>query len=67
MTLREEADQIIQKSIQAVLPDEAVARALSGRTFLQERFTWLPSARRGGRWVKQRPGFWATDWKPVWL
>lgn len=33
MTLREEADQIIQKSIQAVLPDEAVAKALQGRTF----------------------------------
>lgn len=32
MTLREEADQIIQKSIQAVLPDEAVAKALQGRT-----------------------------------
>ena len=33
MTLREEADQIIQKSIQAVLPDEAVKRALRGRKF----------------------------------
>lgn len=33
MTLREEADQIIQKSIQAVLPDEAVKRALWGRKF----------------------------------
>lgn len=31
MTLREEANQIIQKSIQAVLPDEAVAKALQGR------------------------------------
>lgn len=35
MTLREEADQIIQKSIQAVLPDEAVAKALRGRSFGQ--------------------------------
>lgn len=35
MTLREEADQIIQKSIQAVLPDEAVARVLQGRNFGQ--------------------------------
>lgn len=33
MTLREEADQIIQESIKAVLPDEAVAKALQGRTF----------------------------------
>lgn len=35
MTLREEAEQIIQKSIQAVLPDEAVAKALQGRSFGQ--------------------------------
>ena len=35
MTLREEADQIVQKSIQAVLPDEAVAKALQGRSFGQ--------------------------------
>jgi len=33
MRLREEADQIIKRSIQAVLPDEAVAKALQGREF----------------------------------
>lgn len=33
MTLREEADWIVQKAIQAVLPDEAVKRALTGRDF----------------------------------
>ncbi len=33
MRLREEADQIIKRSIQAVLPDEAVAKALKGRDF----------------------------------
>lgn len=33
MTLREEAEQIIQEAIREVLPDEAVRRALCGREF----------------------------------
>ena len=33
MKLRNDADQIIKKSIQKVLPDEAVFRALRGKTF----------------------------------
>lgn len=33
MSLREDADQIIKKSIRAVLPDEAVAKALQGKEF----------------------------------
>ncbi len=33
MTLRQDADRIIEKSIQAVLPDEAVAKALKGKDF----------------------------------
>lgn len=33
MRLREEADQIIGKAIRAVMPDEAVAKALKGRDF----------------------------------
>lgn len=33
MTLREEADYIIRESIRNVLPDEAVAQALEGKTF----------------------------------
>lgn len=33
MTLREEAEQIVRKSIRAVLPDEAVRKALTGRKF----------------------------------
>ena len=32
-TLRQDAETIIRRSIQAVLPDEAVIRALQGRTF----------------------------------
>lgn len=33
MNLREDADRIIRESIQKVLPDEAVSRALTGRQF----------------------------------
>ena len=32
-SLRSDANTIIERSIQAVLPDEAVRRALSGRKF----------------------------------
>ena len=32
-SLRSDANTIIERSIQAVLPDEAVRRALSGRAF----------------------------------
>lgn len=35
MNLREDADEIIRESIQKVLPDEAVARALRGKQFDQ--------------------------------
>ena len=31
--LRADADEIIRRSLQAVLPDEAVRRALSGKEF----------------------------------
>lgn len=37
MRLREDADQIIKLSIQAVLPDEAVAKALQGKDFGDEK------------------------------
>lgn len=47
MTLREEADQIIQKSIQAVLPDEAVAKALQGRTFGPGRVYMVAAGKAG--------------------
>lgn len=33
MSLRQDADEIIQASIQAVLPDEAVTKALKGKSF----------------------------------
>lgn len=47
MTLREEADQIIQKSIRAVLPDEAVAKALQGRTFGPGRIYMVAAGKAG--------------------
>lgn len=47
MTLREEADQIIRKSIQAVLPDEAVAKALQGRVFGPGRIYMVAAGKAG--------------------
>lgn len=47
MTLREEADQIVQKSIQAVLPDEAVAKALQGRVFGSGRIYMVAAGKAG--------------------
>lgn len=47
MTLREEADQIIQKSIRAVLPDEAVARALRGRDFGRGKIYMIAAGKAG--------------------
>lgn len=52
MTLREEADQIIQKSIQAVLPDEAVAKALQGRTFGQGKIYLAAVGKAGWQMAK---------------
>lgn len=49
-TLRQTADQIISASIQAVLPDEAVRRAL--KDFRPEGRVFLVAARKSGhgRW-----------------
>lgn len=47
MRLREEADQIIKKSIQAVLPDEAVAKALKGREFGQGKIYMVAVGKAG--------------------
>ena len=47
MGLREEADQIIKKSIQAVLPDEAVAKALKGREFGQGKIYMVAVGKAG--------------------
>lgn len=47
MTLREEADQIIQQAIGAVLPDEAVAKALQGRIFGPGRIYMVAAGKAG--------------------
>ncbi len=47
MRLREEADQIIKKSIQAVLPDEAVAKALKGKEFGQGKIYMVAVGKAG--------------------
>lgn len=47
MGLRGEADQIIKKSIQAVLPDEAVAKALRGKEFGQGKIYMVAVGKAG--------------------
>lgn len=47
MTLREDAEQIIRKSIQAVLPDEAVQRALRGRKFGRGKIYMVAAGKAG--------------------
>lgn len=47
MGLREDADWIIQKSIQAVLPDEAVAKALKGKEFGQGKIYMVAVGKAG--------------------
>ena len=52
MTLREDAEQIIRKSIQAVLPDEAVRKALAGRKFGQRRLYMVAAGKAGWQMAK---------------
>lgn len=47
MRLREEADQIIRKSIQEVLPDEAVSKALKGKNFSQGKIYMVAVGKAG--------------------
>lgn len=47
MGLREDVDRIIEKSIQAVLPDEAVAKALKGREFGQGKIYMVAVGKAG--------------------
>lgn len=47
MRLREEADQIIRKSIQAVLPDEAVLKALKGKNYSQGKIYMVAVGKAG--------------------
>lgn len=47
MRLREDAEQIIKLSIQAVLPDEAVAKALQGREFGDGKIYMVAAGKAG--------------------
>ena len=52
MTLREDAEQIIRKSIRAVLPDEAVRKALEGRKFGQGKLYMVAAGKAGWQMAK---------------
>ncbi len=52
MTLREDADQIIRKSIQAVLPVEAVRKALEGRKFGSGKLYMVAAGKAGWQMAK---------------
>lgn len=52
MTLREEAERIIGKAIQAVLPDEAVRKALEGRKFGQGKLYMVAAGKAGWQMAK---------------
>ncbi|MDE6406463.1 MAG: glycerate kinase [Lachnospiraceae bacterium] len=47
MTLREDAEQIVRKSIQAVLPDEAVRKALTGKRFGRGKIYMVAAGKAG--------------------
>ncbi|MDO4620305.1 MAG: DUF4147 domain-containing protein [Lachnospiraceae bacterium] len=52
MTLREEADKIIEKSIHAVLPDTAVTRALENKEFGEGRLVLVSIGKAGWQMAK---------------
>ncbi|MDE7359310.1 MAG: DUF4147 domain-containing protein [Lachnospiraceae bacterium] len=47
MTLREDAEQIVRKSIQEVLPDEAVRKALTGKRFGRGKLYMVAAGKAG--------------------
>lgn len=52
MTLREDVEQIVKKSIQAVLPDEAVRKALTGRKFGRGKLYMVSVGKAGWQMAK---------------
>lgn len=52
MTLREDAEQIIRKSVRAVLPDEAVRKALEGRKLGQGKLYMVAAGKAGWQMAK---------------
>ena len=65
-TLRQDADRIIQAAIAAALPDQAVKKALGGRSFDQGRVRLVAAARRRGRWPEPPPSCWVSASRPAW-
>lgn len=52
MTLREDVEQIVKKSIRAVLPDEAVRKALTGRKFGRGKLYMVSVGKAGWQMAK---------------
>ena len=48
MDLRKDADRIISDALRKVMPDEAVARALSGKGFGRGRVYLVAAGKAGG-------------------
>lgn len=65
MKIREDAARIIDASIRAVLPDEAVARALKGLRPRPAGWSWSRWARQPGRWRRPLPTVWAARCRTV--
>ena len=63
--LRKDAQQILASSLQAVLPDEAVQRALGTLNPTEVVFCWWLPVRQRGRWRRLRCGRWA-GWTAAW-
>ena len=61
-TLRQDADRIIQAAIAAALPDQAVKKALGGRSFDQGRVRLVAA----GRWPAPPPSCWVSASRPAW-
>lgn len=55
MSLRSDADKIIEENLHAVLPDQAVKRALKGYVAGEGRIALIAAGRLHGRW-RMRPG-----------
>ena len=64
-TLRRDADAIIRSSLNAVLPDEAVRRALKAFAPKGGRVLLVAAGKAPGRWHTLRWKRWAV-WTAVW-
>ena len=53
MSLRTDAEKIMQSAITASLPDTAVEKALQHKELAKEKLCWWPLARLPGKWPKR--------------